>query len=196
LLRPLGFEVQEVANGQEAIEVWQSWEPHLIWMDMRMPVMSGYEATRRIKATSQGQGTVIIALTASAFEEDRERVLTLGCDDFVRKPFRQDEVYDMLAKHLGVCFVLEEMGGRDRVGEDRQVTYEMLARDVAGLPAGWVSDLQKATVRADLSLMLTLIDQIREQDPVLADALADLARDFQYQKLLTLLEENNEKRPG
>ena len=88
--------------------MWERWEPHLIWMDMRMPVMDGYEATRRIKATTRGQATVIIALTATAFEEDREQILLEGCDDFVRKPFRKDEIYDMLAKHLGVRFLYEE----------------------------------------------------------------------------------------
>jgi len=200
LLRPLGFEVQEVVNGQEAIAVWQCWEPHLIWMDMRMPVIDGYEATRRIKGTTMGQTTVIVALTASAFEEDRERVLSQGCDDFVRKPFREDEIYDVLAKRLGVRFVYEEIQERGRDEEKRQVTSEILARglspeDMAGLPATWVSDMQEATTRADLSLMLTLIDQIRDEDPALADALAELVHEFQYQKILMLLEESDETRP-
>jgi CheY-like chemotaxis protein len=197
LLRPLGFEVQEVVNGQEAIEVWQCWEPHLIWMDMRMPVIDGYEATRQIKATTRGQATVIIALTASAFEEDRERVLSQGCDDFVRKPFREDEIYDVLAKRLGVRFVYEEIEARGRDRGMRQVRSEILARglspeDMAGLPVTWVSDLQEATIRADRNLILTLIDQIREEDPALADALADLAHTFQYHKLLALLEDSHE----
>jgi CheY-like chemotaxis protein len=166
-------------------------------MDMRMPVIDGYEATRYIKSEIRNRQseirTVIVALTASAFEEDRERVLAEGCDDFVRKPFREGEIFDMLAKHLGVRFVYEEL---ERDGEKRQVTSDLLARDMAGLPAGWVSDLQEATVKADLNLMLILIDQIRDGDPALADALADLARDFQYQKILTLLEESDETQPG
>jgi CheY-like chemotaxis protein len=92
LLESVGFEVQEAANGQQALEVWARWQPHLIWMDMRMPLMDGHEATQQIKATPQGQATVIIALTATAFEEDREQVLLEGCDGFVRKPFRTDEI--------------------------------------------------------------------------------------------------------
>jgi CheY-like chemotaxis protein len=200
LLRPLGFEVQEVVNGQEAIEVWQGWEPHLIWMDMRMPVMDGYEATRRIKATTSGQTTVIVALTASAFEEDRERVLSQGCDDFVRKPFREDEIYDVLAKRLGVRFVYEEIEERGKAREKRQVTSEILARglspeDLAGLPATWVSDMKQATIKADVNRILTLVDQIREEDSALADALADLAHNFQYHDLLALLEDSHEFRP-
>ena len=75
-LVPLGFEVREAEDGKIGIEVWNEWQPHLIWMDMRMPVMDGYEATKRIKASTQGQETIIIALTASVFEEERSLVLS------------------------------------------------------------------------------------------------------------------------
>jgi PAS domain S-box-containing protein len=108
LLESLGFDVQEAVNGQQALEMWEHWQPHLIWMDMRMPVMNGHEATQRIKTTPRGQAAIIIALTATAFEEDREQILLEGCDDFVRKPFRKDDIYDMLVKHLGVRFLYEE----------------------------------------------------------------------------------------
>ena len=97
-----------VRNGAECVSLWESWEPHLIWMDMRMPVMDGYEATRRIKSSVRGQATVIIALTASAFESDRRLILSEGCDDFVRKPFVEEEIYEKLEKHLGVRFITEE----------------------------------------------------------------------------------------
>ncbi|NJM27292.1 MAG: response regulator, partial [Pseudanabaena sp. RU_4_16] len=87
LLTPIGFEVKEAEHGQAAITMWENWSPHLIWMDMRMPVMDGYEAARQIKAQPKGQATVIIALTASAFEEERAVVLSTGCNDFLPKPF-------------------------------------------------------------------------------------------------------------
>ncbi|MCK4724538.1 MAG: response regulator, partial [Anaerolineales bacterium] len=109
LLSPLGFEVREAANGQEAIDVWESWDPHLIWMDMRMPVMDGYQATRQIKSTTKGQATVIIALTASALEEDRNIILSEGCDDYLRKPFRENVLFAALEKHLGVRFITQEV---------------------------------------------------------------------------------------
>jgi signal transduction histidine kinase/DNA-binding NarL/FixJ family response regulator len=196
LLKTLDFEVQEAVNGREAIKAWERWEPHLIWMDMRMPVMDGYEATRRIKATSKGQATVIIALTASAFEEDRERVLSEGCDDFVRKPFREDEIFDMLVKHLGVRFVYEEIErgdrdrDRDRVPPRGALSQPELVEELAALPADWLADLRQATIKADLNLILTLIDQIRGQDAALADALAGLANDFEYKRILALIEQS------
>ena len=105
LLEPIGFEVREAVNGQEGVEIWEAWDPHLVWMDMRMPVMDGYEATKRIKSTTKGQATVVVALTASVFEEQRTVVLSAGCDDFVRKPFRDKDIFDVLHRHLGVRFL-------------------------------------------------------------------------------------------
>jgi CheY-like chemotaxis protein len=190
LLEPLGFELREALNGKEAIEMWERWEPHLIWMDMRMPVMDGYEATRRIKATAKGRATTIVALTATAFEEDRERVLSEGCDDFVRKPFREDEIFDMLAKHLGVRFVYEEIPPATAgPAEAAALPVDVFTpAALAALPVGWVADLRRATIKADLSRILTLVDRIREEDAALADALADLARDFEYKKILALVD--------
>jgi CheY-like chemotaxis protein len=193
LLEPVGFEVEEALNGQEALEVWERWEPHLIWMDMRMPVMDGHEATRRIKATPKGQATVIIALTATAFEEDRERILLEGCDDFVRKPFRQDEIFDMLTKHLGVRFVYDVEQAQPAAAQPADAAAApgegLTPAALAALPAGWVADLQQATIKADLNLVLSLIDQIEGQNPALADALADLAHNFEYKRILMLIEQ-------
>jgi CheY-like chemotaxis protein len=187
LLEPLGFEVREAVQGQEAIEMWERWEPHLIWMDMRMPVMDGYEATRRIKATAKGQATVIVALTASAFEEDRETILSAGCDDVVRKPFRQDEIFDMLAKHLQVRFVYEEGLAPSTEVQLAEAQEALTPAALAALPPGWLAELRQATIKADLDLILALVDQIGEQNAAVAGELADLARDFQYKKILTLI---------
>ncbi|MEO1402345.1 MAG: CHASE2 domain-containing protein [Cyanobacteria bacterium J06635_1] len=108
LLTSLGFEVSTATNGQEAVELWESWQPHLIWMDMQMPVMDGCEATRQIRAMMMGEklsfSPIIIALTASAFEADRARSLAAGCDDFVSKPFRRDEILTKMSQYLGVRY--------------------------------------------------------------------------------------------
>ena len=106
MMTSLGFQVSEAANGQEAVDLWRKWRPDLIWMDIQMPVMDGYEATRLIKA--KGQSPIIIALSASAFEEDRAMILSVGCDDFVSKPFRQEIIVEKLAQHLGVRYVYAE----------------------------------------------------------------------------------------
>ena len=107
LLEPLGFEVQLAENGQEGITLWQSWQPHLILMDIQMPVMDGLEATKYIRANSVEQETVIIALTASAFEQRRINCLAAGCDDFVSKPFQKDVLLEKIAQYLGVRYLYQ-----------------------------------------------------------------------------------------
>jgi PAS domain S-box-containing protein len=193
LLAPLGFEVQEAVNGLEAIEMWERWKPHLIWMDLRMPVMDGYEAIKHIKSTARGQATVIIALTASAFEQDRALILSEGCDDFIRKPFRAEEIFEMLAKHLGVRFVYEdiEMGEGDR-DEGRKPAKtparELSPADLATLSPAWVAKLRQAAIRLDADVALDLLDQVREQHASVADALTGLVRDFRFDIILALTE--------
>ena len=213
LLVPLGFEVREAVNGREAIEIWERWEPHLIWMDMRMPDMDGYEATRRIKATTKGQATVIVAVTASALEEDKAVILSEGCDAYIRKPFREAEVFDVLGEHLRVRFVYEEAeseaaGRRPGVpGEPPQDTQGLtasyarrgddditLVEELAALPADWVGNLELATILGDLDRILTLTDRIREWDTALAGKLADLAGDFEHDRILALIQQARERK--
>jgi CheY-like chemotaxis protein len=106
-LKLMGFPVQCVSDGEEAVAAWQTWQPQVIWMDMRMPRLDGYEATRRIRALEAQGGrprTTILAVTASAFEQDREAVLAAGCDAILHKPFREEELFEALARFAGVRF--------------------------------------------------------------------------------------------
>jgi PAS domain S-box-containing protein len=184
LLNPLGFEIKEANNGIEAIELWSNWEPHLIFMDMRMPVMDGYEATKRIKATTQGQATAIVALSASNFEETRAVVLSVGCDDFIHKPFREADIFDALHKHIGVRYVYDE----PLIEPNSTPTQALTPEAIAVLPADWLASLQKAAIEGDLDLILIQIEQIRSQNHALANALASLAKKFQFKQLLSLIQ--------
>ncbi|MBN2004676.1 MAG: PAS domain-containing protein [Anaerolineae bacterium] len=185
LLRPLGFELREAINGKEALEVWEEWSPHLIWMDMRMPVMDGHEATQRIKATTKGQATVIIALTASAFEEDRRVILSEGCDDFVRKPFREAEIFEMLEKHLGIRFIYQEM--QPTAAQISAAAQDALtAQALSALPAEWVTALHQAALEADTDRLLALADEIRDDNASLAGAIAHVVYEFRFDILLEL----------
>jgi PAS domain S-box-containing protein len=186
LLTPLGFAVKEACNGQEAINLWQEWNPHLIWMDMRMPVMDGYEATRRIKSTTQGQAVAVIALTASVFEEEKAVVLSAGCDDFVRKPFREVEIFDMMSKHIGVQYIYDNSNSESRSIRIQESDANILGA-LSALPPIWVESLKQAIFRADLELIEPIVQKIQQYDPFLADRLQDYFDKFEYQTILTLL---------
>ncbi len=202
LLQPLGFELREATNGKEALALWDAWEPHLIFMDMRMPVMDGYEATRRMKATLKGQATAIIALTASAFEEERTIVISAGCDDFLRKPFRQEEIFDVLTRHLGVQFrYAEEEAHTTPPGTPPPTeaapataptvltameTPHLSRAALAALPAAWVTELHQAAERCNISLLLNLIAQLEEHQPHLAAHLLELVERFRFDTITAM----------
>ena len=186
LLNPLGFELKEATNGQEAIEIWNSWEPHLIWMDMRMPVMDGYEATQYIKGTIKGQATAVIALTASVLEEERAVILSAGCDAFMRKPFREGDIFDAMHKHIGVRYIYEDPG-QTHLLEIKECDREMSAADFAKLPESLVTDLKLAILNADMDLIESAIEQIQLKDIVTASAIAHCIENFEYDKVLKLI---------
>ena len=185
LLEPLGFELREAANGQEAVALFEQWHPDLIWMDIRMPVMDGLEAVRRIRATKAGADTKIIALTAHALEEEREPIMAAGCDDLVRKPIREQELFGALARHLRLKFIYEKAPRQESTPEAPGLTLRPEQLDA--LPAELLQDLRQAVVELDTARTHALIEQVTERDASLGRALNTLATQLGYKRLLKLL---------
>jgi signal transduction histidine kinase len=228
LLEQVGFAVQEAVNGSEAIAQYQTWQPHLIWMDMRMPVMDGYEATRRIRkleeqAIAEGKkqtaesgeqksdasiqnpksqipnfhpphsptqppgypATIIIALTASVFEEKREAVLAAGCDDFVRKPFQEHVIFEKLATYLGVQYVYQDEG--EPLSAVTPPLPAALTQDaLRRMPWDWIEQVHDAAVQADAELLVQLMALIPETDAELAQQLRRTVEHYDYDTLVEL----------
>jgi len=193
LLRSIGFEVREATNGQEAIEQYEQWQPHLILMDMRMPVMDGYTATRKIRNSKfEIRNIPIIALTASVFEEDKARILSAGCDEVVKKPVREAELFETIREHLGIRYVYEE-DEKSKVQSPKSKVEDVLTPDaLAALPNDVLMQLEQATDRSDVQLVLNIIEEIRSYNSALADALAHLANEFDYDEILRLIQEAKE----
>ncbi|WP_287242310.1 MULTISPECIES: response regulator [unclassified Okeania] len=184
LLQPLGFELKEAENGKQAIEIWDEWQPNLIWMDMRMPVMDGYEATQIIKGTIKGNATAIIALTASVLEEEKSIILSAGCDDFVRKPFRESIIFETMKKHLGVEYIYAEETPAKTTSELPNLTVE----DLQVMPSEWLEKLYDAAKALDDDSILELIGQIPVEKSLLAEKLINLVNDFQLKTIRQLIE--------
>ena len=191
LLTNLGFEVREAANGSEAIAFWSSWQPDLILMDMRMPVMDGYEATRQIKSQPLGQQTVIIALTASAFEEDRKTILSIGCDDFVRKPFEEEVLLMKISHYLGVEYIYQEhptgsLNGSQSTESDKAITFTLEPDALLVMPTEWIQQLYIAAAQCSDLLTTELIAKVPAEHHHLADALNNLVENFRFDKIMEL----------
>jgi len=181
-LGPVGFEIRLATDGEEAVKEFVQWRPHLILMDFRMPVMDGHEAIRRIRAGAGGKEVKIIAVTASAMDENRQELLAIGADDFIGKPLKETELFEKIHTHLGVEYVYAH---RSAAVVPVQVA-EFTAESLAGLPEDLIHLMREAIIRADLDGLLEKIREVETRDPVFAQELRRLAEQFEYQKLLDL----------
>ena len=186
LLTSIGFEVREAENGEAALSAWSNWKPHLILMDMRMPVIDGYEATKQIKATEEGQTTIVIALTASAFEEERQQILNAGCDDFVPKPFREEVLLEKIGEHLEIKYIYEKENEAINQTYEKTVTTSDMIEYLSAMPAEWVDLVHEAAAQCTEDIILELLEQIPAELTPLATSLEDLANNFQFEIIMKL----------
>jgi CheY-like chemotaxis protein len=183
LLEQAGFHVRVAENGAEGVEAFLAWRPHFIWMDWRMPVMDGLEATRRIRELDGGRDVRIVALSASVFKEEREQVLAAGADDFVAKPIQFNAIYDCMVRHLGVRFVFDEPPSLAASGAPGALDREALA----ALPASLRVELADALVSLDPERIAGSIRGVAESDPALGEALEHHSSQFRYTVILRAL---------
>ncbi|MFN6539294.1 MAG: ATP-binding protein [Nostoc sp. EkiNYC01] len=260
ILTSMGFEVREATDGREAVANWESWQPHLIFMDMRMPVMDGYEATRIIKSkefpygewrkgnreegvpqvnshsptlvashlsasqscatanpsscdlnllaalpphcdfpeTTQGYShkhTIIIALTASAFEEERQRTLSIGCDDFIRKPFTQEVLLEKLSEHLSVKYTNQIQTTNTAIVEQPTQMFTSVAEllsHLSQMSPEWLQQIYYAAASCSDDLILQLLKEIPSDKSQVFQVFRDLANNYQFEKIMELTRTNIE----
>ncbi len=182
LLASVGFEIRLATNGVEAVQEFEHWRPHLILMDFRMPVMDGHEAIRRIRAMAGGADPKIIAVTASAMDDNRQELMEVGADDFVGKPFREAELFQKIHALVGVEYDYAD----DPTAAAREDAAELTRESLAGWPRDLIEPMREAVITADLDQLLAIIQEVEARDPRIAQGLRRLAEQFEYQKLLDL----------
>jgi CheY-like chemotaxis protein len=182
LMTSIGLDTRLAENGQRCVEIFREWHPHLIWMDGRMPVMDGVEATRRIRAMPEGQQVKIVAVTASVFGEQEQKLLDAGMNGFVRKPYRFDEIYSSLAQQLGVQYVYSTM---DPAAE---TTVPLTPEMITALPEELRQQLTGALTSLDSDCIRAVIAETEKIDVSLAKVLTGLAGNFDYPAILKAIE--------
>jgi signal transduction histidine kinase len=181
ILSPLGFQVQEAENGKIGLEVWQHWHPHLIFLDVRMPVMDGTQVIQQIK--SQDKNTVLIAVTASVFNEEHLHLVKEGCDDFVWKPFEYEVLLEKLSHHLGVQYLYQE-----KENTAHFLPQELTSEALAVMSEQWLQQLYHAAELADSEQIMQLVQQIPITEPVLIQAMTQLVQQFSWDKIIQVIE--------
>ncbi|MEO0459155.1 MAG: response regulator [Cyanobacteria bacterium P01_A01_bin.114] len=196
MLGVVGFEVREAEHGKAAIAQWQTWHPHLILMDWHMPVMNGEAAVRHIRTAAASNNTlppIIVAVSASVFVEQESDILQSGCHTLIRKPFTEQDIFNALSQHLGVCYLYSDVSassppltvssqGLDPVSTAiAEISVERLE---ATMSNDWISHLHTAAAVLDAESCLKLIKHV--PDDAVALALTDLVNNFRFDILLEL----------
>jgi len=184
ILDSVGFDVYEAVNGEEAVKQFSVVHPDLIWMDMRMPIMDGYEATQKIRRLSED--VIIIALTASVFYEERQSIMDVGCNELVHKPYSSSEIFNVIEKYLDVSFLLEETDSEEDLKK-----LDFNKDQIEEIPSLELEALRRALITLNPDSILEQIKIIKKSSPIVADNILVLADNYEYDAILKLLEDGN-----
>lgn len=194
LLQRVGLAVQEACDGHDAIQQWQAWQPDGILMDIRMPGLDGYDATRQIRAREGDTAHVIImALTAQASKSDRALTLAAGCDDFITKPFQEATLFRKLAEHLGLEYIYTDLDAPANVPSSSpcpsvdSIPACLEPLDLSGILPDWWHALDDAAVCGDDIAIQALVSHLPPQLAPLATCLNTLAEHYQFEQIVQLL---------
>jgi len=180
-----GFAIKQAENGSDAVEQFQNWHPQFIWMDQRMPVMSGVEATQRIRALPGGDAVKIAAVTASSFKQDDDALMNAGFDDIVHKPYRPEQIFDCMANLLGAVFVRATPIIAEAA---KQAANDCSLQTLSELPATLRQSLADALIGLDEARISAIVTEIGQASPGLAAALEALVERYNYEPILDTLD--------
>ena len=206
-LTPVGFSVRQACNGKEATQIWKEWRPHLIWMDLRMPEMDGYEATRWIREmeakersnaaatelSSPNTFTKIVALTASVFTNKRKLAIAAGFDDYAIKPVQEEMIWEVTEKHLGVefCYHLASESAKNSLPAaiaPESTPSDDLSIDIKSADPQWLAELREAASQLWGQKVLQLIEELPPEQSVLSNKLRTLAENYQFDAIVCFLD--------
>ncbi len=181
MLSPIGFKIKEALNGRQAVELCRSFRPHLVIMDIRMPVMDGVEATRQIKKDPAMKNTVVIAVSAGTLEEHPIRALKHGADAFIRRPFKENVILEEIKTHLHLNYIY-----REETKYSAKTAPALPPEIIAALPVDLVEKMRTATEDGYHEELLEHIATVEKIDPAAANGLRQLAEEYEYDRLLNL----------
>jgi hemerythrin-like metal-binding protein len=183
-LKDIGFLVNEATNGEEAIAIFEQWHPDLIFMDLRMPVLDGYEATIKIRQTINGDKVKIIALTASVFTEQHAGIIQAGCNAVLHKPFHLPDIFAILTEYLGV-----EFRYKTAIQQPHNSLPALTPESLQIVPESIRRRLNEAAMSLDVDEINVVISEIYTIAPEIADVLKSFENSYQFEKIVLLTED-------
>ena len=190
ILSQAGFEFQPAGDGATALRLFAEWQPDLILLDIRMPGVDGYEATRQLRALPQGKAVPIIGVSASIFEQDRQQAIDAGMNDFISKPFKAQELLQRIGEYLNVRYLYAAEAGSGEYVEGKPDTMSGLNlgdAELANIPPDLLHTLREGAANADYFELMAAIERLQPECPALAVQLKNLVLRYNYEACLDLL---------
>ncbi len=181
MLKIIGFEVLEAENGKEAIKKYKEYSPDVILMDINMPLLNGFEATKYIKKMKNGKNIPIIVITSYVLNEEKQKMLEIGANECLSKPFKEKELFDALKSCLGIDYEYETEKKYDSI----HIT-DKIKKDLSNLPEELISNMLDATISLELNRLSELILDVEKKSPETADYLRNAVKKYQYDLLMKL----------
>jgi len=184
LLEQAGFKVKIAENGEAAVALFQQWHPHFIWMDRRMPVMDGLTATRKIRQLPGGKTVKISALTASVFQEQKKEIMDAGCDDYIRKPYQPDEIFNCMADHLGLKYIYHEV--KTEQSSENKAAFQFDIQDISNLPAELLETIIDLAMGAQGPEIIALLESNEDIPQGAKLKIEQLVNEYRFDQIVEL----------
>ena len=203
LLSPIGFIVKEAENGQKAVEIWESWHPDLILMDIQMQVMDGHEAIKIIRQQEESHHnlsqdnnynkTKIIAISASILDDNQRKIYQLGFNDFIQKPFTANTIFEKIKDHLQLNYKYEDYRAYTKnldttIKVRQKINHHELKHELSLMPLDWKNQLYKSASKGSDAEIIQLLHQIPTNLIKLKQVLTHLTNEFLFDQIIDLIE--------
>jgi CheY-like chemotaxis protein len=193
ILEPIGFELEEAADGQEGFKKALKFPPDLILADLVMPVMDGYQMTRKLRQLPELQNTIIIAISANAFVVDRQKSLESGCNDFLPKPIQAEDLLDKIKRYLHLSWIYDnENEAQSQELRDSSSPYSQIEQTEMVIPpkeellvlyqaasTGYVQGVEQELIQ---------LQQSNSDYTPFVSRILKLANDFDYEEITKLID--------
>jgi PAS domain S-box-containing protein len=188
LLSPIGFIVFEASDGNDCLIKTEKYKPDLIFMDLRMPGLDGIETTKQIRMENKVEGIVILAVSASAFESDRDLSIEAGCNDFIAKPFREEKIFQAIEKFMDLKWIYESRDTILNEKRDHTVNFN-------NFPVSKAAQIKEMAEIGDSYGITEVLEKMENPDnkylPEI-NYILEMVKSFEFEKIIDLLSRNNE----
>ncbi|MDF1881205.1 DUF4154 domain-containing protein [Sulfurimonas sp. MAG313] len=183
VLERVGFSVKAVENGFEALRLFKQIRPEILLLDLDMPIMNGYKAIKEIRSLDYGKNIPAIAVTASVFGMNNEEAKKSGFSSYVRKPFKDYEIYTEIEKFIELEYDYEEASDNKEVTKLQVTSLQDLSPELK-------EAIESACTKMSISKINDIIELSKDRYPKESQYIKALAQNFDFKKIITSLKEN------